>query len=258
MIYGVDGNEAQSFGNNAGRFDFSPDWNHGIYEWALPQLYAEAAMGDLSVKLGHFYTIVGYEVIPSGGNFFLSRQLTFYNSEPFTHTGALATYKASDSLSVMGGWTAGMDTGFDRLNGGSSFLGGFIYNVTDSTALTYTMTAGNLGWRGDGSINSIILTQSWSDKFSTVHQFDVLSSNLGGPGFAGPQATGGGIANNSTGLINYAFYTIKQQVEGRYPSGMVQGRWDVLQHHDLWREHYANGQTCHSSGNSPDVRHQVQ
>lgn len=210
MIYGVDGNEAQSFGNNPGRYDFNSKWNHGIYEYALPQLYAEAAIGDLSVKIGHFYTIVGYEVIPSGGNFFLSRQLTFYNSEPFTHTGALATYKAGDNLSVMGGWTAGMDTGFDRFNGGSSFLGGFIYNVSESTALTYTMTAGNLGWRGDGSINSIILTQSWSDKFSTVHQFDVLSSNLGTPGnnFAST-----GVADNSTGLINYAFYTINDKLK---------------------------------------------
>ncbi|MCA9048751.1 MAG: outer membrane beta-barrel protein, partial [Planctomycetaceae bacterium] len=124
VIYGIDGNEAQSFGNNPGRYDFANGYDHGIYEWALPQLYAEVAAGDLSVKVGHFYTIVGYEVIPSYGNFFLSRQLTFYNSEPFTHTGALATYQVSDSLSVMGGWTLGWDTGFDRFNNGSNFIGG--------------------------------------------------------------------------------------------------------------------------------------
>lgn len=213
MIYGVDGNEAQSFGNNPGRYDYLNGWDHGPYEWALPQLYAEVAVGDLSVKVGHFYTIVGYEVIPSGGNFFLSRQLTFYNSEPFTHTGALATYKAGDNLSVMGGWTAGMDTGFDRQRGGNSFLGGFIYNISEDTVLTYTMTAGNLGWRGNGSINSIILTQNWSDKFSTVHQFDVLGSN-NPSSFSGPDPNaGGGVANNSTGLINYAFYQVSDKVK---------------------------------------------
>ena len=210
MIYGIDGNEAQSFGNNPGRYDFNNQWNHGIYEWALPQLYAEAAVGDLSVKIGHFYTTVGYEVIPSNGNFFLSRQLTFYNSEPFTHTGALATYKASDDLQVMGGWVAGMDTGFDRLNGGSAFLGGFIYSLSESTTLTYQMTGGNLGWRGDGSINSFILAQTWSDKWSTVHQFDVLSSNLSNTG-ANFATTG--VADNSTGLINYAFYTINDKLK---------------------------------------------
>ena len=207
MIYGVDGNEAQSFGNNLGRYDYTARANHGIYEWALPQLYAEAAVGDLSVKVGHFYTPVGYEVIPSGGNFFLSRQLTFYNSEPFTHTGALATYKAGDSLQVLGGWTAGMDTGFDRFNSGSNFLGGFIYNVSESTALTYMTCTGNMGARGDGSINSIVLTQSWSDKISSVHQFDVLASNLG-TDFATT-----GITDNSTGQINYLFYTINDKLK---------------------------------------------
>ena len=207
MIYGVDGNEAQSFGNNPGRWDYLNGWDHGTYEWALPQLYAEAAMGDLSVKIGHFYTPVGYEVIPSGGNFFLSRQLTFYNSEPFTHTGALGTYKAGDNLQVLGGWAAGMDTGFDRLNGGSVFIGGFIYNVSESTALTYMTCTGNMGARGDGSINSIFLTQTWSDKISSVHQFDVLNSNLGSD-FATT-----GIADNSTGQINYLFYTINDKLK---------------------------------------------
>ncbi len=207
MIYGVDGNEAQSFGNNFGRYDFANQANHGIYEWALPQLYAEAAVGDLSVKAGHFYTPVGYEVIPSGGNFFLSRQLTFYNSEPFTHTGVLGTYNAGDNLQVLGGWAAGMDTGFDRLNNGSVFVGGFIYKVSDSTSVTYMTCTGNMGARGDGSINSIFLTQSWTDKISSVHQFDVLGSNIGGS-FAET-----GIADNSTGQINYLFYQINDKLK---------------------------------------------
>ncbi len=207
MIYGADGNEAQSFGNNPGRYDFLNGWDHGTYEWALPQLYAEAALGDLSVKIGHFYTPVGYEVIPSGGNFFLSRQLTFYNSEPFTHTGALGTYKAGDSLQVLGGWAAGMDTGFDRLNGGSVFIGGFIYALTDATSLTYMTCTGNMGARGDGAINSIVLTRNWSDKLSSVHQFDVLSSNSD-TNFATT-----GIADNSTGQINYLFYSITDMLK---------------------------------------------
>ena len=213
MIYGVDGNDTQSFGNNVGRYDYDAQWNHGIYEWALPQLYAEAALGDLSVKIGHFYTPIGYEVVPSNGNFFLSRQLTFNNSEPFTHTGALGTYKAGDSLQVLGGWVAGMDTGFDRLNGGSSFLGGFIYNVSESTSLTYMMTAGNLGWRGNGSINSIVLTHNWSDKVSSVHQFDVLGSDLNSNFGGNINTQGAGIANNSTGQINYLFYTINDKLK---------------------------------------------
>ncbi len=98
-MYGVDGNEGQAFGNiNAGHWDFLNGFarlgdpvDHGPYEIALPQAYLEFAMGDLSTKVGHFYTPIGYEVVTSPNNFFLSRQLTFYNSEPFTHTGVLST-----------------------------------------------------------------------------------------------------------------------------------------------------------------------
>jgi hypothetical protein len=207
VIYGVDGNEAQSFGNNPGRFDFDPQYNHGIYEWAMPQLYAEVATGDLSTKVGHFYTPVGYEVIPSGGNFFLSRQLTFYNSEPFTHTGFLSTYTAGDNLQVLGGWAAGMDTGFDRFNTGSVFIGGFIYTLSETATLTYMTCTGNMGARGDGSINSIFLTKNWSDNWQSVHQFDVLGSNLG----TDFETTG--VADNSTGQINYLFYTINDKLK---------------------------------------------
>jgi hypothetical protein len=222
MIYGVDGNEAQSFGNTPGTFDFLNGWDHGTYEWAMPQLYGEVAYNNLSVKLGHFYTPIGYEVIPSNGNFFLSRQLTFYNSEPFTHTGALATYKASDKVQVLGGWTLGMDTGFDQFAGGTSFLGGTIIQMTDKTAFTYMMTAGDLGWRGNGAINSAILTHQWTDKLQTVHQFDVLGTDLEvaqtGPfGFIQwdrpVDFARDGIARDSIGLINYAFYQVSDRVK---------------------------------------------
>ncbi|MFO1044564.1 MAG: outer membrane beta-barrel protein [Planctomycetaceae bacterium] len=219
IMYGVDGNEGQAFGNvNAGHYDYLNGFNHGIYEWALPQMYAEVAAGNTSVKVGHFYTIVGYEVVPSTGQFFLSRQLTFWNSEPFTHTGALATHKVNDKLSVSGGYVYGMDTGFYQYGGGSAFLGGFTYNLSDKTQFIYSVLAGDMGWRGDGAINSWILSQKWTDKFSTVHQFDILNSNLTVDAAGVPRqgnipadfntAAGGFIAQNSLGFINYAFYDI--------------------------------------------------
>lgn len=209
LLYGVDGNEAQSFGaydtagtphGGPGRWDFLNGWDHGSYEWAMPQLYGEVAMGNLSVKAGHFYTPIGYEVVTSPDNFFLSRQITFYNSEPFTHTGALATYKVNDKLTVIGGWTLGMDTGFYQFQNGNSGIGGFTYTFNDKTTLTYAGIYGNLGWRGIGAINSAILSHKWTDKLMSVHQFDVLSSNYG------TSFTGAGIAGDSTGQINYLFY----------------------------------------------------
>ena len=100
-----------------------------------------------------------------------------------------------------------MDPGFDRLNSGSSFLGGFVYSLTEATSFTYMATAGNLGWRGDGAINSLILSHNWSDNLQSVHQFDVLSSNLG-TSFATD-----GVADDSTGFINYLFYTLNDQLK---------------------------------------------
>jgi len=221
VIFGLDGNEGQAFGNvDAGKYDYFNGFNHGAYEWALPQLYAEVAMGSLSVKAGHFYTPIGYEVIPSNGNFFLSRQLTFYNSEPFTHTGVLGTYKTSDKLALIGGWVAGMDTGFAQYDGGNSAIGGFTYTIDDKTSLLYAGIYGYLGWRGDGAINSVILTRKWAEKWSTVHQFDVLGTNANVDFNANPTPTGfvpgppgAGVARNSTGLINYAFYDINAKTK---------------------------------------------
>ena len=249
VMYGIDGNEGQSFGNvNPGKYDFLHGYggfgdpnSMGAYEWALPQLYAEVAMGDLTVKGGHFYTIIGYEVVPSTGQFFYSRQLTFWNSEPFTHTGALATYKVSDKLSVSGGYVAGMDTGFYQYAGGNAFLGGFTYQATDNTQIIYGMMGGDMGWRGDGAINSIILSQKWTDKFSTVHQLDILNSNLtvsagGVPRQGTEQAdfntlAGGFIAQNSVGFINYGFYEINSRLKAGtrfeiyYPDGQEYYTW---------------------------------
>lgn len=220
LLYGLDGNDAQAFGNNPGEYDFANGWDHGSYEWALPQLYAEVAFGKMKVKAGHFYTIVGYEVVPATGNFFTSAQLTFYNSEPFTHTGVLTEYAATDKLTIWNGWVLGWDTGFDQLNNGSSYLGGFTYAVNDDVSFIWTINAGNLGWRGNGAVNSMILSLQWTEKLQTLHQFDVLGTDntiapfplL--PGFTRPTnfATDG-IAHDSIGQINYAFYEINDKLK---------------------------------------------
>lgn len=249
IMYGVDGNEGQAFGNvNPGKYDYLHGYggpgdpnSMGPYEWAFPQMYAEVAMGKLTIKGGHFYTIVGYEVVPSTGQFFMSRQLTFWNSEPFTHTGVLATYKVNDKLTFNGGYVAGMDTGFYQYGGGNAFLGGAVWQATDKTNLVYSVIAGDLGWRGDGSINSWILSQQWAKKFMTVHQFDVLATNLtvsaGGVPRQGPfqadfnTAAGGYIAQNSIGFINYAFYELTPKTKAGtrfeiyYPDGVEYYTW---------------------------------
>lgn len=221
-MYGVDGNEGQSFGNiDAGHWDFLNGFNHGSYEIALPQAYGQVALGKLSTKIGHFYTPVGYELVTSPGNFFLSRQLTFYNSEPFTHTGVYSTYTASDSFNFSGGWVLGMDSGFHQWNNASAYLGGMTWVASDFLTFNYYFIGGNLGWRGQGMINSWIASLQWTERFSTVHQFDVLGSNVTDNVAIGPIAPVGppssfqtsGVVRNSTGFINYAFYQLTDCVK---------------------------------------------
>ena len=204
LMYGVDGYDAQAFGSNPGTWDYKNGFDHGIQAWALPQVYAELALHDVSVKLGHFYTPVGYEVVTSPDNFFYSHAFTMYNSEPFTHTGALATYGATDKLTVYGGWTLGWDTGFDSYQGGNNFLGGFGYAITDDISMTYITCIGDLGWRGQGYNHSLVFNVTLTEKLNYVFQTDYVGTDT---------AT----ANDDVGINQYLFYTINDcwKVGGR-------------------------------------------
>lgn len=177
-MYGVDAADTSAFGNPVGSWDNGGSFQRGGgYGFAIPQLYAELAAGDWSIKAGHFYTLIGYEVVTAPDNFFYSHALTMFNSEPFTHTGVLATYSASDDTTIYGGWTAGWDTGFDSLNGGSSFLGGFSTAAGENATFTYIATAGNFGNRGNGASgysHSLLLDIALSDDLNLVLQSDLV------------------------------------------------------------------------------------
>jgi hypothetical protein len=172
FMYGTDAAKTQSFGGNG--FDNSPNWDRGGgYGFAMPQLYGEIGRGDLSVQFGHFYTYVGYEVVPAPMNFFYSHALAMFNSEPFTQTGELAKYNLTEDLQLLGGWTLGWDTGFERVNDGSNWLGGFIYSVSDELKVTYVSTAGNFGAIGrDGYEQTLLFDLSLTDKLNYVLETD--------------------------------------------------------------------------------------
>ncbi len=194
MMYGTDGQKTQAFGNPPGSWDYQNGFDHGYYAWAIPQLYAEVGAGNWSVKAGHFFTLVGYEVVPATGNFFYSHALTMFNSEPFTHTGVLATYSGFEDATFYGGWTAGWDTGFDNLNGGSSFLGGLSLTANEDLTVTYIATAGNFGLRGrDGYSHSIVADATLTEKLNYVFQSDLVLIDS--------------TQDDQVGINQYLFYT---------------------------------------------------
>ena len=198
ILYGTDAQKTQAFGNEDNTWDVSLD--HGYYGWAMPQLYGEVAYGDWSVKAGHFYTLVGYEVVPAPQNFFYSHALTMYNSEPFTHTGVIASYGGIDNVTVYGGWTLGWDTAFDQLGGGSNFLGGVAVDLTDDVTATYIATAGDLGWRspgGTGYTHSLVFDVDLTCNLEYVLQSDYVDSDIDR-----------NFDNQDVGINQYLFYTV--------------------------------------------------
>lgn len=182
-LYGVDAQDTQAFGIPNGHWDTG--WTNGIYGHAIPQLYGEVAMGDLSVIVGHFYTLIGYEVVGAPGNFFYSHAYTMYNSEPFTHTGALATYSASDNLTVYGGYVMGWDSAFE--DNGDAFLGGYSIDLSDDVNITNQYVVGRFSEQGNGSgqygevgfMTSWIATTQLTDAVSHVFWVDYLDTDHG-------------------------------------------------------------------------------
>ena len=202
-IYGIDAANTQAFGNNPGRFDFQNGFGGDPREaFAIPQLYGEVAYNNTSVKIGHFYTILGYETVPANGNFFYSHAYTFNFSEPFTHTGALATTSLLDGdLTLYNGFSLGIDTGFDRVRNAGNYLGGFSYQVRDNIKVGYTTAVGDLGAVGRGFFGTGLLDMTFLDgKLNWVIQNDVARHDVS---FS---PAGGNF--DSVGLVNYLFYDL--------------------------------------------------
>jgi len=185
LVYGTDGQDTQAFGSRPNTWD-NP-WDYGLaYGSAIPQMYVDVAYNDLTLRMGKFYTIMGYEVVQAPDNWFYSKAWTMVRAEPFTHTGLLAEYAWGDNITLWGGWTAGWDTGFNA-NGGSTFLGGFSADLTDSMALTWTISWGDFGFNtpgptqgsdADGLASSVVFEWGITDRLTYVFQTDYIDNDI--------------------------------------------------------------------------------
>ena len=211
IMAGIDGPDTQAFGGPG--WDSTWQWGNGGYGAAIPQAYLSLAYDDVTVILGHFYTIMGYEVVPAPYNFFYSHAYTMAYGEPFTHTGILAEYAYSDQLSLYGGWTNGWDQGFHFNTGASTFLGGVMWNSEDErTAVSWTVNAGNWGkganihpnqdtgptTLSEGNLysQSLVVQQQIQDNWTYVFQTD----------YGYNTSTNGGTDSQWYGVNNYLFY----------------------------------------------------
>ncbi len=173
VMFGSDGPDTQSFGDGSWDSSWSTSNNYGF---AMPQLYVEAAWKNVKLIVGHFYTIMGYEVAQAPNNFFYSHSYTFGYNEPFTHTGALLKIELTDKLTMYHGWSAGWDTGFSNGNNGSVYLGGIGFAPTEDFSVIYTLSFGDPGDapvnKSDTFLQSIVADWMLTDRLEYVFQSD--------------------------------------------------------------------------------------
>ncbi|MCB1935102.1 MAG: porin [Nitrosomonas sp.] len=155
------------------------------HQLAFPQAYADIYLpygNGITVSVGHFYTLIGYEVVPSAGNFFFSHAYTMQYGEPFTHTGVLVSYPLNDNITLQGGAVTGWDAHFNQP---ANFLGSVSYStdderttitgslITGSTESAYATGTGTAKVDHNRTMYSLVLEHSFTDRLHYVLQHDL-------------------------------------------------------------------------------------
>jgi hypothetical protein len=178
LLYGSD----YIYGISTG-FETHPDgsqkWDsHFQYGLIMPQAYGEVGYGDVSLKLGRFYTIIGYESLMAPNNFFYSQNYALRYAEPTTHTGGQFTWKLSEELTLYGGGVNGQDR-TDGLTDSFAALAGFAYTPKERKyLLNFGIMTGGLEPTLDPTVFaprtyfSTYYTYNFSEKFQSVSQWD--------------------------------------------------------------------------------------
>jgi len=240
IMFGSDSIFTQAYGNpvtnpRTGLAQPRGDWDLKLsgdrfYQFALPNAYAEfnLPMGDgLGVKVGHFYTPVGYEVVTSPDNFFVTKPYTFQYGEPFTHTGILGTYTFSPNWSAQAGaltgsGTGGWDGSFNRNL--ATWSGIATGTWTSDDAGTSLFVSGTAGPQSDNNssfwgIFSIVGKHNITDKLHLILQHDHgYANNV--ITFNGLNAVAAGYTNSALqnaewyGINSYLLYDVNDKLSG--------------------------------------------
>ncbi len=175
----------------------------------LTQAYVHFGAAPLTVIAGKYVTLAGAEYIKSPLNTNYSRSILFGYAIPFTHTGARATYKFSDELSLIGGINQGWDQ-FKDTNSDKTFELGALYNPSKTVALAATIYAGkeNVGTypaisseNGQRTLVDLLGTFNVTDNLTLILNIDSGSQD-------GIPITG---KAKWSGVAGYANYTINDQ-----------------------------------------------
>ena len=180
LYYGSDYLYTTAAGLDGTKHGDVPRWGNSDFTYGLsmPQVYGEIDLNALKIKLGHFYSIVGYEAATAKDNFFYSHSYASQYGEPNTHTGILASKTINDNWSWNAGIVAGWNT-FD-FEDGANFIGSLTYTVKDWGSLALEIITGNestvflsgIGPFADRTLYSIAWTRNLTSRWTSVLQND--------------------------------------------------------------------------------------
>ncbi len=187
------------------------------YDIAIPQVYAElyAPIGNgVTIKAGHFYTIIGNEVVTAPDNFFYTHAYTMQYGEPFTHTGFLAETALTDSINFRAGAVNGWDN-FNSVNDDAwSFIGGIDWTSADgASSLTLATVVGPVDGTSnpnDRWIYSVVATHDFSDSLHLLIQHDQGEDTN----------SAGVVTNNWYGVNSYITYDVSDNL-----GVAIRGEW---------------------------------
>ena len=172
----------------------------------VTQAFIHYGAGPLTLIAGKFVTLSGAEVIKSAADTNYSRSILFGYAIPFTHTGVRATYKASDTLTLIGGvnqgWDAFKDTNSDKTIELSAAL-----TPDKAVSLLVTGYSGKEQLanypksieKGTRNLLDFVATLTVNDQLTLIGNYDYGSQDSGSAGFG--KAKWQGFA----GYANYQF-----------------------------------------------------
>ena len=175
LMYGADSRFTQTLGWDRGLTHQESTTN--LYDLAIPQVYLEvsAPFGrGVNAKIGHFYTILGQEVVSAPNNFFYSHAYSMQYGEPFTHSGVLFSYALNDNFTLTSGAVSGWDN-FNEAFITGNYLGGISWTndaATDTVSMSIiTGTIDHLS-SDQRTLSSLVISHSFGNKFRYVFQHD--------------------------------------------------------------------------------------
>ncbi len=175
LLYGTDARYTQATGLDD---ELISENDFRFYDLSLPQAYLELFVpfgNGLSAKIGHFYTIIGYEVVNAPENFFYSHAYTMQYGEPFSHTGVLINYPLNNNFSINLGSVNGWDN-FDENFGNWNFIGNISWSDDeDSTSAVFSVITGDIddSTSENRTMYSLVITHHFNEELHYILQHDL-------------------------------------------------------------------------------------